>query len=86
MEIEYLAVIDHWNNKLTILVADAQEIAEIYKGEEESYIREKCGFAETDMFSWDYLTSKIEIVGDIRCLHQMIIHNSHFVDLVWHNS
>ena len=86
MDIEYIAVIDHWNNKLTILVADAQEIAEKYKGEEEPYIREKLGFSENAMFSWDYLTSKIEIVGDIRGLYQMIIHNSHFVDLVWHNS
>ena len=83
---EYIAVIDHYNHKLIILVADEKEIVEKYKGEEEPYIREKCGFSDSDMFSWEYLTSKIEIVGDIRGLYQMITHKSNFVDLFWHNS
>ena len=76
-----LAVIDHLEHKLFIENADENEIQEKYNGEEEDYIRDKYGFTDEDLFSWEYLTQRIEIIGDIRGLYQMMVNNSKFVDL-----
>ena len=76
-----LAVIDHLEHQLFIENADEKEIQEKYNGEEEDYIRDKYEFTDTDLFSWEYLTQRIEIIGDIRGLYQMMVNNSKFVDL-----
>jgi hypothetical protein len=76
-----LAVINHLEHKLFIENADENEIQEKYNGEEEDYIRDKYGFTDEDLFSWEYLTQRIEIIGDIRGLYQMMVNNSKFVDL-----
>lgn len=76
-----LAVIDHLEHQLFIENADEKEIQEKYNGEEEDYIRDKYKFTDSDLFSWEYLTQRIEIIGDIRGLYQMIVNNSKFVDL-----
>ena len=76
-----LAIIDHLEHQLFIENADEKEIQEKYNGEEEDYIRDKYKFTDNDLFSWEYHTQRIEIVGDIRGLYQMMIHNSKFVDL-----
>ena len=74
-----LAIIDHVEHQLFIEIADENEIETKYKGNEEDYIRDKYGFE--DMFSWEYLTQRIEIIGDIRGLSQMVAHNSKTVEL-----
>lgn len=76
-----LAVIDHLEHQLFIENADEKEIQEKYNGEEEDYIRDKYEFTDNDLFSWEYLTQRIEIIGDIRGLYQMMVNNSKFVDL-----
>ena len=76
-----LAIIDHKGHQLFIENADENEIQEKYNGEEEDYIRDKYGFTDEDLFSWEYLTQRIEIIGDIRGLYQMMVNNSKFVDL-----
>lgn len=58
-----LAIIDHLEHQLFIENADENEIQEKYNGEEEDYIRGKYGFTDEDLFSWDYLTKRIEIFG-----------------------
>lgn len=74
-----LAIIDHVEHQLFIEIADENEIETKYKGNEEDYIRDKYGFE--DGFSWEYLTQRIEIIGDIKDMYQMMVHNSKFVDL-----
>jgi len=76
-----LAIIDHLEHQLFIENADENEIQEKYNGEEEDYIRDKYGFTDDDLFSWEYLTQRIEIIGDINGLYQMMVNNSKFVDL-----
>lgn len=76
-----LAIIDHLEHQLFIENADENEIKEKYNGEEEDYIRDKYGFTDDDLFSWEYLTQRIEIIGDIKDMYQMMVHNSKFVDL-----
>lgn len=58
-----LAIIDHLNHQLFIENADDSEIETKYKGEAEAYIRDKYGFKDEDLFSWEYLTEQIEIFG-----------------------
>ena len=58
-----LAIIDHKGHQLFIENADDKEIETKYKGEEEAYIRGKYGFTDDDLFSWEYLTERIEIFG-----------------------
>lgn len=76
-----LAIIDHLNHQLFIENADDDEIQTKYKGDEEDYIRDKYGFTDDDLYSWEYLTQRIEIIGDIRGLYQMMVNKSKFVDL-----
>jgi hypothetical protein len=76
-----LAIIDHLEHQLFIENADENEIKEKYNGEEEDYIRDKYGFTDDDLFSWEYLKQRIEIIGDIKDMYQMMVHNSKFVDL-----
>jgi hypothetical protein len=58
-----LAIIDHSNHQLFIENADDNEIGTEYKSEAEDYIRDKYGFKDDDLFSWEYLTEQIEIFG-----------------------
>jgi hypothetical protein len=58
-----LAIIDHLNHQLFIENADNNEIETEYKGEAEAYIRDKYGFKDEDLFSWEYLTEQIEVFG-----------------------
>jgi hypothetical protein len=76
-----LAIIDHLEHQLFIEDADENEIETKYKGNVENYVRDKYGFTDKDLFSWEYLTTRIEIIGDIRGLYQMMVHNSKFVEL-----
>lgn len=76
-----LAIIDHLEHQLFIENADENEIKEKYNGEEEDYIRDKYGFTDDDLFSWEYLKQRIEIIGDIKDMYQMMVNNSKFVDL-----
>ena len=59
-----LAIIDHNEHQLFIEVADGNEIETKYNGEEEAYIRDKYGFNDDDLFSWEYLTKRIETFGE----------------------
>ena len=77
-----LAIIDHLEHQLFIENADENEINEKYNGNEEDYIRDKYNFTDDDLYSWEYLTKRIEIMGDIRGLNQMFVNNSKFVELV----
>lgn len=74
-----LAIIDHVEHQLFIEIADDNEIETKYKGDIENYIRDKYGFE--DMFSWERLKERIEIIGDIHVLDQMVAHNSKIVEL-----
>ena len=76
-----LSIIDHKEHQLFIENANDNEIESKYKGNVENYIRDKYGFTDRDLFSWEYLASRIEIIGDIRGLYQMMVHNSKFVEL-----
>ena len=76
-----LAIIDHVEHQLFIEIADENEIETKYKGNVENYIRDKYSFTDKDLFSWEYLSTRIEIIGDIRGLYQMMVHNSKFVEL-----
>ena len=58
-----LAIIDHLEHQLFIENADDNEIETKYKGEEEDYIRDKYGFKDEDLFSWEYLTKRTEVFG-----------------------
>lgn len=58
-----LAIIDHKGHQLFIEKADDNEIETKYKGEAEDYIRDKYGFTDENLFSWEYLTERIEIFG-----------------------
>lgn len=58
-----LAIIDHKGHQLFIENADDNEIETKYKGEAEDYIRDKYGFGDDALFSWEYLTERIEIFG-----------------------
>lgn len=60
-----IAIIDHLEHQLFIEFADEKEIQEKYHGEEEAYIRDKYGFKDEDIFSWEYLTEKIEVFGTL---------------------
>ena len=59
-----LAIIDHLEHQLFIENADEKEIQEKYNGEEEDYIRDKYHFTDDDLYSWEYLTKRIEIFGE----------------------
>ena len=58
-----LAIIDHLEHQLFIENADENEIETKYKGEAKDYIRDKYGFTNENLFSWEYLTEQIEIFG-----------------------
>jgi hypothetical protein len=60
-----IAIIDHLNHQLFIEFADEQIIQDKFKGEEEDYIRDKYGFNDNDLYSWEYLTEKIEVFGTL---------------------
>lgn len=59
-----LAIIDHMNHQLFIESVDEQVIEEKYNGEEEDYIRDKYEFGEDELFSWDYITERVEVFGE----------------------
>ena len=58
-----LVIIDHLEHQVFIEVANEEEIETKYKGDEEDYIRDKYGFKDNDLFSWEYITKRIEVFG-----------------------
>lgn len=60
-----IAILDHFNHQLFIEFADEQIIQDKFNGNEEDYIRDKYGFGDDDIFSWEYLTEKIEVFGTL---------------------
>lgn len=60
-----IAIIDHSEHQLFIEFADENEIKEKFNGEEEAYIRDKYGFKDEDLFSWEYITKRVEVFGTI---------------------
>lgn len=58
-----LAIIDHMENQLFIEKVDEDIIIEKYNGNEEDYIKDKYGYDDKSLFSWDYLTKPIEVFG-----------------------
>lgn len=59
-----LAIIDHINHQLFIESVSHDEIVEKYHDEEEEYIRDKYGFKDEDIFSWEWLTEQVEVFGE----------------------
>lgn len=60
-----LAIIDNNSHQLFIEFADDDIIKNEFNGSEEDYIRDKYGFKDEDLFSWEWLNKRIEVFGTI---------------------